>query len=136
MSTPATPPGQQPPAMPNPEDAAAIFTRAQQAAERAETAAQRLEAAQQGAAAETQSRFPDMPAEVLQNISKATADMVVQTLDSRYELAGQSPPPGTAPPAAGAAPTDAQPGAAGSPDTPATPPAEPPQSIARRILGY
>lgn len=121
----------QTPPMPTPEDAKAIFDRADQAARRAETAAQRLEAAQTAARSETESRFEGMPEELVKQISEATGKAVVDALNSQYELASRptSPPPestdagGTTNAAAGESAADA------------TPPPERRRSIADRVLG-
>lgn len=128
-----------PPAQPTPQDAQAIFERATAAAQRAETAAQRLEAAQQAAGSETRDRFPGMPEGMVDQITQATAKLVVEALDAKYELAGQNPPPPSgASPAAGAGSAPVPPAGDASGD--GTPPGdEPPpghRNLAHRILGY
>lgn len=122
---------QQTPAMPTPEDAQAIFTRAEEAARRAETAAQRMEAAQGAAQEETERRWPDMPPELVKQISDASAKAVVDALNAQYEL--RSPP--TTPPAGtgDGGTTSGDDGASGASEPPATP--ERKRSIADRILG-
>lgn len=138
MST--TEPAAQPPAVPEPQDIQRIFEQAQQAAERAETAAQRLEAVQTASAGATREKWPDMPDEFVERISKA----VVDTLSQQYDLGpsvtpsapGASPATGAAPPpasAGGSASSTPQtgPGPSGSGD-----PAPPRSNIAKRILGY
>lgn len=140
----STPEGQQPPSLPTPQDIQAIFNRADEAARRAETAAQRLEAAQTGASEATRERWPDMPQEVVDQITKATAEQVVQALNAQYELGQQPPasPPatssGTASPSSDAGtPSD---GTASLPPASAVPGADSPppafRNLAHRVLGY
>lgn len=120
MST-TDPPAQAPSAT----DAQAVFDRAMAAAQRAETAAQQLEAARAAAGTETQARFPDMPKQVVDQISNAAASQVVEMLRKEFELKAPAATPGSTPAAAPAAP-------------PATVDQAPAghRNLAHRILGY
>lgn len=127
----------EPPRLPTPEDVQAMFDRASTAAQRAETAAQRLEAAEGAARKETESRFPDMPDELVAQVSKATAQQVVEALNASYELSSTDKPADQ--PAEGAdAPADA-PARNAPADAPAgepTPAGAGFRNFAHRILGY
>lgn len=142
--TPETPPATgtpEPPRMPTPADAQAIFDRAEAAARRAEDAASRLTAVNTAVQQESQTRFPDMPQEVIDKIAQG----VVGVLGQQYELAAANPPPPASPASSESAPSSG--GGSGGTATPSeqsstgsdasTPPsADKPRNLAHRILGY
>lgn len=126
--------------MPTPEDAQAILNRAAEAAQRAETAAQQMTAARAGARQETETRFPDIPEDVVKQIAEASANTVVEAMRREFEVGA----PPTPPPSDGAASTTPAPGSSPSSDSGSTSPdtststdtpTPPRKNLAQRILG-
>lgn len=74
------------------DDVNAIMSRALAAAERAENAAKVHEDAQRAAATETRQRFPELPKDMVDQISRASAQQVVAMLRKEFELSQQQQP--------------------------------------------
>lgn len=92
MAEPKETPVQEEPKQPTLEDMQAIAASVQAAAERAETAAQAATSGRAAAQTEAESRGLELPPDLLDQISAATAAAVVKDLNAQFEL-GNNPVP-------------------------------------------